>query len=73
MSEPAADPKWRERLLQDRYQTKQDYFSWCNDMAASFMEWAKLYEEQGDEEAAMRAQHIAKTMKAETEKILQNG
>lgn len=72
MDEPAADPKWKERLLQTRTDTKKDYFSWCGVIADDFMEFARLYEERGDEVAAMRAQRIAKVFRKEMEKILRD-
>lgn len=68
-----ADPRWMERLVQTRYQSKQDYFAWCDNMATSFMEFAKLFEERGEDEAALKSQWIAKTFKEEMEKIIHHG
>lgn len=72
MPEPA-DPKWKQRRWQSRYQTKESYFSWCGEMATYFMDAAKQLAKLTYEEEARHSQETAQCFRDEMEEIVQHG
>jgi hypothetical protein len=72
VAEPA-DPKWKQRHWQTRYETKEAYYAFCDEMVRVNMEMARIFAEAGMEEDARYNREQAEEYKKDMEDILRDG
>jgi hypothetical protein len=66
----ASDPRWQERWLQTRDETREEYYAWCEREARGNMEIARKFVEMGNLEQAENHRALAQKLVGEMEKIL---